>query len=39
MVKIFNKLFKKINVIEMQNLVVTLTRNKGHFKFTGKLSQ
>ena len=26
-----------MNIIEMQNLVVTLTRKKGNFKFTGKI--
>ena len=33
-VEIFNKLFKKMNIIEIQNLVVTW--KKGHFKFMGK---
>ena len=26
-----------MNIIEMQNLVVTSTWKKGHFKFTGKI--
>ena len=29
-IKIFNKLFLKMNITEMQNLVVKLTRKKGH---------
>ena len=28
-IEIFNKLFKKLNIIESQNLVVTLTSKKG----------
>ena len=36
-VKIFNKLFQKMNIIEMLNLVATSTRKKGNFKFTGKI--
>ena len=31
-VEIFNKLLKKMNIREMQNLIVTLTRKKGYFK-------
>ena len=31
-IKIFNKLFKKINIIESRNLEVTLTSKKGNFK-------
>ena len=27
-----------MNIMEMQNLVVTLTRKKGHFKFMGKIT-
>ena len=27
-----------MNIIEMQNLVKTSTRKKGHFKFTGKIT-
>ena len=36
-VEIFNKLFKKMNIIEMQNLVVASSWKKGHFKFMGKI--
>ena len=36
-IKIFNKLFKKMNIIKMQNLVATSTWKKGNFKFTGKI--
>ena len=36
-VEISNKLFKKMNIKEMQNLVVTSTRKKDHFKFTGRI--
>ena len=35
-VVIFKKIFKKLNIIEMRNLVVTSTRKKGYFKLTGK---
>ena len=35
-IKIFNKLFEKINTIKMGNLVVTSTRKKGNFKFTSQ---
>ena len=33
----FNKLFKKINIIESQNLVVTSTSEKGNFKCIRKI--
>ena len=36
-IEIFNKLFKKLNIIESRNLVVTVTKKKGHIKFTGKI--
>ena len=32
-------LFKKMNIIKMQNLVATLIRKKALFKFTGKIRQ
>ena len=38
-VEIFNKLFKKMNIIEIGNLIVTSTRKKGYFKLTGKISK
>ena len=37
-IEIFNKLFKNMNIINMQNLVVTLPRKKGNFKFMGKIT-
>ena len=37
-IEIFNKLFKKLNIIESRNLVVTATLKKGHIKFTGKIT-
>ena len=36
-IKIFIKLFKKMNTTEMQNLVVTSTQKNGHFKFKRKI--
>ena len=36
-IEIFNKIFKKMNIIEMQNLVYTLTQKKGNFNYTGKI--
>ena len=38
-VKIFNKLFKKMNIIKMQNLVVTSTRKRVILSLWEKLSQ
>ena len=35
-VEIFNKLFKIMNNIKIQNLIVTLTRKKGRFTLMGK---
>ena len=37
-IKIFNNLFKKLNIIKLRNLVVTSTRKKGNFKFMGKIT-
>ena len=37
-IEIFNKLFKKLNIIESRNLVVTAIKKKGHIKFTGKIT-
>ena len=37
-IEIFKKLFKKINIIESQNLLVTSTSKKGNFKSVGKFT-
>ena len=37
-IKIFNKLFKKMKIIKKQNLVVTSTVKKGVLKFMGKIT-
>ena len=37
-IEIFNELFKKINIIESRNLVVTSTSKKGNFKCIRKFT-
>ena len=36
-IEIFYKIFKKMNIIEMQTLVGTLAQKKGNFNYTGKI--
>ena len=37
-IKTLNKIFKKVNIIESQNLVVRSTLKKGNFKSVGKFT-